>query len=110
MTRLSDEEIAEIKARHEAATPGPWTGKIEPQRYPECDDADLPGIVRMSSGVEIACIDERYEDGQDYEADTSFIAHARTDIPHLLQEVDALKAENCELRVEIALVKRQTTY
>ena len=93
MTRLSDERLADIEARAEAATPGPWTGKIEPQRYPECDDADLPGIVRSANGIEVAAVDERYGDGQNYEADTAFIAHARSDIPALLAELKELRAE-----------------
>ena len=90
---LSPEECEAIQARVDAATPGPWTGKIEPQRYPECDDADLPGIVRAASNIEIAAVDERYGNGQNYEADTVFISASRTDVPNLLRTVAELRKE-----------------
>lgn len=55
--------------------PGPWAMKVEPQRYPECDDADLPAFVRDATGRVIVVVNEEYRHG-DYEADAHLIAAA----------------------------------
>ena len=64
--------LEEIKARHEAATPGPWE-------------------LSRDAGIYI----DRDEDycicGIGNEPDAEFIAHSRTDIPALLAEVERLQ-------------------
>ena len=71
-----------IRARCEAATPGPWK-LTKDGRYEDHDECriDLP-----DDNIELC----RYENGE-------FIAHARNYIPDLLDEVERLRAENCHL-------------
>jgi len=59
--RLTNEQLAEIKARCDKATPGPWI--------------DEHGFIRQIEG----------------KADLLFIANARTDIPALVAEVERLR-------------------
>jgi hypothetical protein len=79
---MTDEERQAITARVEAATPGPWTAG---------EDVETAG--------EIYAGDDRVPvlHGPPFEGprteDMSFIAHARTDVPALLAEVERLRAE-----------------
>lgn len=90
--RLTDEEIQAMRARCEAATPGPWTTtRPEPLR-----DGPAKGF---SPGVLIAATSPSRENrvyatppgGQYPSADQRFIAHARTDLPRALDEIGALR-------------------
>ena len=63
-----EDRLTEIRARADAATPGPWT---------VTDDGALSSGVPPSSPV----------------ANGEFIAHARDDVPWLLGEIERLKAE-----------------
>ena len=69
---MSD-RIAEIKARCEAATPGPW--------YKGNDT-----LVMKTESHAVVC-DTRAR------SDAAFIAHARDDIPDLLAELERVTAE-----------------
>ncbi|MFE1110075.1 hypothetical protein ACFW5U_29855 [Streptomyces rochei] len=71
--RLSPEREAEIAARAEAATKGPWS--VSP------DYSD----VLASDGEHLA--------SYWHEADGQFMAHAREDVPALLAELAAVRAE-----------------
>lgn len=64
------DRLEEIKARCEAATPGPWTVQF--------DDLDLTGI-RVANGKKMT------------EDDIWFIAHSQRDIPWLIEEVERLR-------------------
>ena len=68
--------IEEIKARAEAATPGPWL--VHPH---ESAEGQL-------------VVDEHYDNVAEcyVPEDATFIAHAREDIPYLLAEVERLRA------------------
>jgi hypothetical protein len=96
---MSEEYLREIQARCEAATPGPWEAWTEE-----------PGdCVVVSQGYESAPEDGKWicnvgPDGltgaypvgvafNRESEDTEFIAHARTDVAELLEEVERLKAE-----------------
>jgi hypothetical protein len=87
--RLTDDELAAIRARAEAATPGRWN-----RPYDALIDMQLEArlVVGNVAGYEIAICENR--------ADAEFIAHARADIPALLAHADALAAENARLRGE----------
>ena len=82
-----------IRARCEAATPGPWT--LEKMgRY---EDHDECRIELADDSIELS----RYENGE-------FVAASRTDVPDLLQkaqqltaELAAMTAERDEARLEI---------
>lgn len=85
---MDAKQLAEIKAREQAATPGPWytlenEEKIQEIRMQLTRSAEY--IV--SSRIAI-------------EEDAAFIAHARTDIPALVAEVERLTEENGVLRSE----------
>ena len=82
---LTENDIQEIRSRCEAATPGPWRSYIEGRDHTSGSDFIMTSIV-----------DDR---GESIEltgatiADHDFIAHARQDIPKLLEEIERLKAE-----------------
>lgn len=80
-------DLNEIEARANAATKGPW--QWDPQRdpYPNgTGEADLPPYIPQGShlGDTLIGMDDTYE-GSD--RDAAFIAHARTDVPRLVVEV-----------------------
>lgn len=72
--RLTNADMAEIKKRAEAATEGPWN------KFPIVDNDEFVVI----GGDMVA--ETVYE-----EADATFIAHARQDVPALLAEVERLR-------------------
>lgn len=78
MTRLTQEELAEIRKRTEASTPGPWK---ESKLYIEFGD----------SSERLADVCNRI--------DAEFIAHAREDVPKLLAEIERLQSVNRALRL-----------
>ena len=75
---LTPDELAAMREREQAATPGPWLVKgdelvpVVVLRDPRCH------FVRMG-GVDLP--------------DMEFIAHAREDIPRLLARIDELDAD-----------------
>lgn len=85
---MSDERIAEIRAREQATIPGPWfvvddqSGTLE--RWINSEDGTLE--------VGLGYLGNRTED------EAAFIAHARQDIPDLLNEVDRLRAMEQRVR------------
>jgi hypothetical protein len=91
---LTDERLAEIEARCNAATPGPWDAKVS--------DAGVRrdvGIIAMIHGgrhVLAEVYDQVDAQGADAERcwrDGCFIAAARADVPDLLAEVKRMRAE-----------------
>lgn len=85
---MNDDERAAIKKRAEAATPGPW--EVEP------DDGghDMHGFATRTT----IRTPEWARYGFD-EADAEFIAHARTDVPALVAEVESLRMERANLMI-----------
>ena len=75
---VSEDEIAEIKGRCAAATPGPWASYVEGREQMSGSD-----FVR-TAGEDI------YLTGATM-ADQDFIAHARQDIPKLVAEIERLR-------------------
>ena len=80
---LTDAELAAIKARCAAATPGPWQPYIEGR-----DHVSGSSFIMTGEG---AARGEDIELTGATEADYDFIAHARQDIPRLLEEVEGLR-------------------
>lgn len=80
---LSVQQLAEIAARAEAATPGPWC----------TDDWEIytgtEYLPWASTWIGETC---RPEDRKGARVDAAFIAAARTDVPVLLAEVERLRA------------------
>lgn len=87
---MNTKYLEEIKAREQAATPGPW------EYYDNGFDGLIVGPQREHiAGGEPA--EGRLEDCPDVQ----FIVHARTDIPALLAKVERLKKENAVLKAEL---------
>jgi hypothetical protein len=84
--------LEEIKQRCEKSTPEPWNVRTHPE---------LPSFVEWrpagrSHGIEILQQDDTNYQTRD--EDVEFVAHARQDIPWLLEQVAAERARNLELR------------
>jgi hypothetical protein len=81
---MNDGDLEEIRLRCEMATKGPWTSFVEGRDH--------------GSGSNFIKIGEGQTRGQDMElsgatvADQDFIAHARQDVPKLLNEIKRLKS------------------
>lgn len=87
MTPLTDQQLADIEARANAATPGPWcTDSWEIYQGAEYQ----PGL---SEWIGETC---RADDSDGSRNDAEFIAHAREDVPALLAEVDRLRTDLAE--------------
>jgi hypothetical protein len=86
---MTDAHLADIRARCDEATPGPW-------EFDRMSD----GVFLAASGKEI-CAAYRPE----RDADMEFIANARSDIPALLDEVERLRAVAEAARILIAEVE-----
>lgn len=85
--RLTPEREGEIAARVEAAHPGPWRrsddeGSLE--RYVLSED----DLMAISFGYR----------GNNTQAEANFVAHAREDVPALLAELAAVRAERDALQ------------
>jgi len=80
---MADKELEDIRIRCESATPGPWKSFVEGRDH--------------TSGSNFIMVGEGSSRGDDIElagatiADQDFIAHARQDIPRLLDEIARLK-------------------
>ncbi len=87
-------DLEAIKARAEAAWPGPWAGT--PERVGYYDDGRWFTIAHMSAWEGPAV------DGPNAE----FIAAARTDVPALVAEVERLQAVIAGLMRDHSVVAR----
>lgn len=80
---LGDSELEEIRHRCDNATPGPWRSLVEGRNH--------------TSGSSFIMTGDPGNRGSDIEligattADQDFIAHARQDIPLLLEEIRRLR-------------------
>ena len=80
------DRLDEIRARTEAATPGPWRayGNTVEQEKTGCHQ--VVGTEFTGGGY------MAYERLTTKDEDATFIAHAREDIPYLLAEIERLRA------------------
>ncbi len=98
---MTDDELKAIRARCEAATPGPWVdrmlgpyGRQDMRRVMEGRKAGptMHGEVARTyrdGGVHTSCTTGKLETER---VNALFIAHARSDIPALLDEVERLRS------------------
>lgn len=84
---MDAKQLAEIKAREQAATPGPW----------EYTDNGFDGYISSKNG-DFLIGGEPCEGRIEHDANTEFICHARTDIPALIAEVERLEDENEKMK------------
>jgi hypothetical protein len=92
---LPREERDAIRARAEAATPGPWDwyGYGETGRTLYLDNSPYHDLNVLKTT----------DDWPPTDADAEFIAHARSDVPALLDALDAAEAEIERLRATYGL-------
>ncbi len=100
MNELNDKEIAEIKARADAATAGPWAEHWGDGFAPDITArAGELAAKKYSMTTEVICVLERFvprfcgSDFHESRSNAEFIAHSRTDIPRLLDTLTAARAE-----------------
>lgn len=84
---MTDEELQEIRDRVDAAIEGPW------QRHSYASSA---GLDTTRVNMWPPCYSAKCEGGprineHQVELNAEFIAHSRTDVPNLLNEVERLK-------------------
>jgi hypothetical protein len=101
------DRIAEIRARVEAATPGPWLHH-DAVPFSQYGQHRVCGFDRKPSHVhgDYFATGPGVEDAEQAERDERFIAAARQDVPALLAEVDRLEAERDA--AQLALAEAQT--
>ncbi len=87
-------DLADIRARADAATRGPWHVELaaetyvdRPSRYPIY--SEVRGIVDVTEGDTYVAQTRR--GNEQARADAEFIAHAREDVATLLGEVERLR-------------------
>lgn len=86
------ERLAEIRARVEAATPGPWEGArgsvhLTFDKEGSIFPPDTTGQLGFQAGGPVAVVQDNGEFN-----DLDFLVAARADVPDLLAEVDRLRA------------------
>lgn len=97
---LTAEQLAAIKARADAATTGPWVDKL--RDFEGVDGYGLESHPTVEANGKTVCIFyEREIDDDNDEADATFIASAREDIPALLAEVERLRTDVARLRARL---------
>ena len=100
---MTDEELAQIRARVEAATPGPWRCwngyelRRPVMRQPNPDASPHPDMAMGRIGPEVPfgsgiTATRPFDDIRALRPDAEFVAHAREDVPALLAEVEQLRA------------------
>ncbi len=105
---MTDKRLEEIRKRVEAATPGPWVpsdhdwGSNDGVYVPEPNEGVCTvhnhGVRSWSCFVAVPANNHACEIGSEAHRNMVFIAHARSDIPFLLDEVARLRKQ-----VEIAM-------
>lgn len=78
--------LDEIEKRIDAATPGPWRSDSCGDIFTEAETEFCPGMDQhlFRTLASTKCGPDR--------GDAAFIAHARQDIPHLLNKIDVARA------------------
>jgi len=83
---ITPEELAAMKARIAATTPGPWTSYFEGRDHYGGDSF----IQTATQDIYISAEDYAGGGGH-FCADQDFIAHARQDMPRLIVEIERLR-------------------
>lgn len=99
---LTEEQIAEIRARVEAATPGPWdtiggsrVRAVKGDMACPIFSSEAPIDWHKNKRITHPVLCRAYADQVN---NATFIAHAREDIPALLSALEAQAAELAEVR------------
>jgi hypothetical protein len=89
---MTEQELKEIEDRCNAATKGPWTSFIEGRNHESGDNFIMTGIKDGDDIWSESRGEDIYLTGAT-NADQDFIAHARQDVPKLIQAVRQLRLE-----------------
>jgi hypothetical protein len=102
---LSGDELAEITARADSSTPGPWFFRLLDDDWhmslvavttspATADDGRAPTKIAVETIAATLVQHPRYVTVADerWEENAKFIAHARTDVPRLVTEIKRLRA------------------
>lgn len=95
---MNEKRINEIRARCDAATPGPWRMIHESENYYHRPYCTVPRDGNNNS----VCQSFATRENKSLVANGIFIAHARQDIPWLLGELEKAQREICRLCEELA--------
>ncbi len=87
---MTPKQLAEIKARCEAASEGPWRFSMEREIY----EADI-----FDSNDYLLARAEFYESKKQIDDNANFIAHARQDLPDCTAEIERLQ-KACRMAYE----------
>lgn len=88
--QMTEGRLEAIKARAEAATPGPWVDRL--RDFEGADGYGLESHPTVEANGKTVCIFcEREIDDDNDEVNAEFIAAAREDVPALLEEVERLQ-------------------
>ena len=87
---LTEEQLCEIEAELNAATPGPWEWSYHPHRH---DDVIALEMVHKPFDVLLCTSDGEDTFGEISQPDADFIAHAPTHIGALLESHRELQAQ-----------------
>lgn len=91
---MTEERLAEIRGREKAATQGPWKAGKDDFTKNIIQAAKDRGTIIVQRRDDHNMFWNSYIPIEQTFADADFIAHAREDIPALLDEVERLRAEN----------------
>lgn len=89
--RLTDEELAQIAERADAATPGPWMAFVEGRDHVAGDDFIRTGGIDDSRSDMYVSHYVGATARKVPAADLDFIAAARQDVPRLVAEIRRLR-------------------
>lgn len=97
-----DERLAEIEARVNAATDGPWRVRGRDERH------GPPHVVAGTPSALRATVADYKTNVADYtfQTDAEFIAHAREDIPWLLAQLASVREALADAEIAIAAAHR----
>jgi hypothetical protein len=98
---LSQKNLTQIRTRSEEATPAPWIDFIERRDHLSGESFIGRGVSRSEEALYLV-------GGTD--ADIIFVAHARQDIPLLLDEIERLHKEIERLHDEIKMLKNTAKF
>ena len=82
---ITDAELRNMRARCDAARPGPWRSHVEGRDHASGSNFIMVGEgTARSEDIELLGVTAEDQD---------FIAHARNDLPRLIAEVERLRSE-----------------
>lgn len=107
---MHDITIAKIRAREEAATPGPWETDFHEHMRKGCKCSSCMNVTGWELSCSVPCDEQEGSDPPSVNScwqnilkyeDAEFCAHARTDVPALLAALEESRGETKALIEDI---------